>query len=82
MKPVANHAQKRPFNLTLNEINVEQARAFTGNLSATVDSLLADFVARETAAQRDRQKLRDQVCDALNSFDAAYGSFAEEHSTI
>ncbi len=84
MKPVTSHTAmpKRPFNLTLSENNVEQARAFTGNLSATVDSLLADFVARETAAHRERQKLRDEVCDALNRFDAAHGSFADEHSTL
>lgn len=73
---------KRPFNLTLSESNVEQARAFTKNLSATVDRLLADFVARETASQRSRQKLLDDVCDALNRFDAAHGSFADEHSTL
>lgn len=73
---------KRPFNLTLSEANVEQARAFTANLSATVDGLLADFVARETAARRDRQRLRDEVCDALNRFNAIHGSFADEHSTL
>lgn len=73
---------KRPFNLTLSESIVEQARAFTGNLSGTVDTLLADFVARETAVRRDRQKVRDEVCDALNHFNAVHGSFADEHSTL
>lgn len=84
MKSAIHHttAPKRPFNLTLSEANVEQARAFTGNLSATVDNLLADFVARETAARKDRQKLRDEVCDALNRFNAIHGSFADEHSTL
>lgn len=84
MKPVTRHtlAAKRPFNLTLSEANVEQARAFTRNLSATVDSLLADFVSQETAAHRDRQKLRDEVCDALNRFDETHGSFGDEHTTL
>lgn len=84
MKSISNRntAPKRPFNLTLSEANVERARAFTANLSATVDSLLADFVARETAARGDRQKLRGEVCDALNRFNAIHGSFADEHSTL
>jgi post-segregation antitoxin (ccd killing protein) len=77
-----NHGHKRPFNLTLSESNVEQARHFTGNLSATVDGLLADFVAREAAARKDKQELRDVVCDALNRFNEIHGSFADEHSTL
>ncbi len=78
----AQHRQKRPFNLTLSEATVEQARHFTGNLSATVDRLLADFVAREKASNQDKQQLRDEVCDALNEFNAAHGSLADEHSTL
>ncbi|HYP33870.1 MAG TPA: type II toxin-antitoxin system CcdA family antitoxin [Burkholderiaceae bacterium] len=73
---------KRPFNLTLSEANVEHAREFTGNLSATVDGLLAEFVARERAARWGRQALRDEVCEALNRFNARHGSFADEHSTL
>lgn len=78
----SQQGQKRPVNLTLTEATVEQARHFTVNLSATVDGLLADFVARERAAQADKQKLRDEVCDALNRFNAIHGSFADEHSTL
>lgn len=74
--------QKRPINLLLSELNIERARQFTGNLSATVDGLLADFVARETAAQKAKQQLRDDVCEALNRFNATHGSFADEHSTL
>ena len=50
--------------------------------SATVDPSLVDLAARETAAQEDRQCLRDEVCDALNQFGATQGSFADEHSTL
>lgn len=75
-------SSKRPFNLTLNEVTVEQARRYTHNLSATVDGLLADFVAREAMAQRERQQLRDDVCDALNQFNTVHGSFADEYSTL
>ena len=79
---LANHQAKRPFNLTLNEATVEQARRYTNNLSATVDGLLADFIARESTERQDKQQLRDDVCDALNQFNAVYGSFADEYSTL
>ena len=35
--------RKRPVNLTMNEALVAQAKAYTNNLSATMESLLADF---------------------------------------
>ena len=79
---LGNHQAKRPFNLTLNESTVEQARRYTNNLSATVDGLLADFVARESTERRDKQQLCDEVCDALNQFNAVYGSFADDYSTL
>lgn len=83
MKPqTVPQPNKRPFNLTLTEANVQQARYFTGNLSATVDRLLADFVAAETAAHAEKQQLLDEVCDALNRFNEIHGSFADEHSTL
>jgi antitoxin CcdA len=40
-------APRRAVNLSLNEDLVTRARRLTGNLSATVESLLADFVERE-----------------------------------
>lgn len=73
---------KRPINLRLSEWNIEQARQFTGNLSATVDALLADYVARESAARQARQQHREAICDALNEFNGTHGSFADEHSTL
>jgi antitoxin CcdA len=83
MKSTGTHASpKRPFNLTLTAANVEQVKHLTGNLSATVDGLLADFVAREVAARNEQQQLRNDVCESLNTFNSAYGSFADEHSTL
>jgi post-segregation antitoxin (ccd killing protein) len=82
MKSTIHSAQKRPFNLTLNEANVEQARHFTANLSATVDKLLADYVAREAAADTEKQRLYARVAEAWNAFEAEHGSFADEHSTL
>lgn len=77
-----SQSPKRPVNLTLSETNVEQARRFTGNLSATVDGLLAEFVARETAAREAQRQLYARVAEAWNAFEAAHGSFADEHSTL
>lgn len=73
---------KRPFNLLLNEENVRQARSFTDNLSATVDSLLADYVATQNEAILSRQKQGDAVARAWNQFHSMHGSFADEHSTL
>ena len=84
MKSVSSPApaQKRPVNLTLTERNVEQARQYTTNLSATVDELLADFVARETLACQAKRKLYAKVSEAWNKFEELHGSFADEHSTL
>ena len=75
-------AQKRPVNLSLNERNVEQARHYTSNLSATVDALLAEFVAREALARQEKRRLYALVSEAWNKFEELHGSFADEHSTL
>jgi antitoxin CcdA len=75
-------ARKRPVNLTLNEDLVAQARAVTDNLSAVVESLLADYLAREQdrrAAEADA--VRETVA-TWNRFADEQGSFADEHSTL
>jgi antitoxin CcdA len=75
-------AQKRPVNLTLNEDLVAQARAVTDNLSAVVESLLAEYVAEE---QRRRTAAADVVRETVatwNRFADEQGSFADEHSTL
>jgi antitoxin CcdA len=74
--------RKRPVNLTLNEQLVAQARALTPNLSATVDSLLAAFVAEEHQRRRGRQDAANAACADWNALHARIGSFADEHSTL
>lgn len=59
-----------------------QARRFTTNLSAPAGLLLADFVARQGGAQSEKQRSRNEVCEALNRFGEAHGSIADEHSTL
>ena len=74
--------RKRPVNLTMNEALVAQAKTYTDNLSATMESLLAEFVAHQQSAQRNRQRMADACADDWNAVHAAVGSFADEHSTL
>ena len=75
-------ARKRPVNLTLNEALVTQAKSYTDNLSATMESLLAEFVATQQSAQGKRQQEADVCVADWNAVHAAVGSFADEHSTL
>jgi antitoxin CcdA len=73
---------KRPVNLLLSEDNVRQARQYTANLSATVDGLLADYIARQHEERLSRQQLGDAVAEAWNQFHAEQGAFADDYSTL
>lgn len=78
----ATSTRKRPVNLTLNEALVAQAKTYTDNLSATVETLLTEFVTHQQIAQRQRQQMADRLADDWNAVHAAVGSFADEHSTL
>lgn len=82
MKTATQSPQKRPFNLLLSENTVQQARGFTSNLSATVDSLLADYVKKQNEALLVKQQQGDAIADAWNQFHARHGPFADDHSTL
>ena len=75
-------ARKRPVNLTLNEDLVLQARKITANLSAVVESLLADFVEHERQRHHAKTKTLATTIATWNNFNAKHGSFADEHSTL
>ena len=74
--------KKRAVNLTLNEALVTQAKTFTGNLSATVETLLVDYVAQQQLARVSRQQAADACVEYWNEVLVADGSFADEHSTL
>ena len=74
--------RKRPVNLTITEALVAQAKAYTNNLSATMESLLAEFVANQQSVQRNRQQVADACAADWNAVHAAVGSFADEQSTL
>ena len=74
--------RKRPVNLTLSEGLVAEAKRYSGNLSATVETLLADYVASEDLARQQRQQRADACAADWNAVHDAVGSFADEHSTL
>lgn len=73
---------KRAVNLTLNEGLVTQAKAYTSNLSATMETLLADYVAQQKHARVSRQQQADACVADWNAVGVSIGSFADEHSTL
>ena len=83
-KPNENRqqARKRPVNLTLNPELVEQAKAYSENLSATVETLLTQFIVAQRSAQRSDRQEADACTAQWNVFCGAVGSFAEEHTPL
>lgn len=75
-------ARKRPVNLALSESVVVAARAYSDNLSATVDALLAEYVANQSQARSSDRQWADAYAADWNAVHAAVGSFADEHSTL
>ena len=75
-------ARKRPVNLTLNEDLVAQARAVTDNLSAVVESLLADYISQEKQRRAAEADVVRETVATWNRFAEKVGSFADDHSTL
>jgi antitoxin CcdA len=75
-------ARKRPVNLTLNEDLVSRARSIADNLSGVVESLLADYVARDQSERLAKSKAVELTVASWNKFADDHGSFADEHSTL
>lgn len=82
MHSSATNVRKRPVNLTLSEGLVAQAKTYTNNLSATMESLLTEYVASQQQAQLAHQQMADACVADWNAVHAAVGSFADEHSTL
>ena len=75
-------ARKRPINLTVNEDLLSQARGLTDNLSNVVETLLADYVAREHQTREARALECSAASATWNRFNQAHGSFADEYSPL
>ena len=83
MNTIASPApRKRAVNLTLSDDLVHQVRSFSSNLSGVVETLLADYVRQQTEARQTRRQEASLIAQAWNGFNAAAGSFADQHSTL
>ena len=82
MPATSTQTRKRPVNLTLSVALVAQAKTYTSNLSATMESLLADFVDQQKQGQASRQAMANACAADWNAVHVATGSFADEHSTL
>ena len=85
-----NHVARRPkrsVSLTLSEDVVRQARLVTPNLSQTVEALLSDYVAAESARQAvkqeaDRERRLQNTIDMANAHYEEFGIIGAEHSPV
>ena len=59
-----------------------QAKTYTTNLSATMESLLAEFVVHQQNVRRNHQAVADACAADWNAVHAAVGSFADDHTTL
>ena len=75
-------APRQAVNLSLNKDLVRRANRLTGNLSGTVETLLAEFVEREHARRRTKDSGVDGVVAGLNCLCAAHGSIADDFSPL
>jgi post-segregation antitoxin (ccd killing protein) len=75
-------ARKRPVNLMLNVDLVSRAKSIADNLSGVVESLLADYVAREQGERLAKSKAVVATVATWNEFADEHDSFADEHSTL
>ena len=71
---------KRSVNMTLNVDLVRRAKKLTGNLSNTVEGLLASYVAAEEARRANLAAQLAQWAAASNAVVERYGSPADEHN--
>jgi antitoxin CcdA len=75
-------AKKRAVNLTLNEDLLAHVREVTQNLSAVVESLLAEYLVRERQRRAAQVNVVASTVALWNQFAEDNGSFADDHSTL
>jgi antitoxin CcdA len=75
-------APKRAINVSLNDDLVRQARAYTRNLSGTIEDLLGAFVAREQERRRAEDAAVDRIIDGFNAFHREHGLLSDEFSAL
>ncbi|PYD48628.1 type II toxin-antitoxin system CcdA family antitoxin [Novacetimonas pomaceti] len=75
-------APRRPVNLSLNADLLAQVRQVTPNLSATVETLLGDYLHATREKREGEQRQLDGVIDAVNELHMRHGFLSDEFSTL
>jgi antitoxin CcdA len=73
---------KKPVNMTLSEDLIREARQLTGNLSETVESLLAGYVAAEKQRREQVEKRLDRSIELIKAHQKEHGLWGEEFTTL
>ena len=73
---------KRPVNMTVSENLVLEARKLTGNLSETVEQLLAEFIAARHASDHAKERRIDATTAMLNDLHDRHGGLGDEFSPL
>ncbi|WP_025861366.1 type II toxin-antitoxin system CcdA family antitoxin [Acetobacter papayae] len=76
------NAPRRPVNLSLNTDLLAQVREVTPNLSATVETLLGDYLQSAHQQHEDEQRKLNGVIDAVNDLHTRHGFLSDEFSTL
>jgi antitoxin CcdA len=71
-------APRRPVNLSLNTDLLAEVRKLTPNLSATVETLLEDYLQKESAQRQSEQNKLNEVIDAMNDYHSRHGFLSEQ----
>lgn len=75
-------APRRPVNLSLNADLLAQVRNVTPNLSATVETLLSEYLQSARERREEEEKALDSVIEAVNEFHTRCGFLSDEFSTL
>jgi antitoxin CcdA len=73
---------KKPVNMTLSEDLVREARTLTGNLSETVEQLLAEFIQAARSRNAEKEQRIDATIAMLNELYDKDGGLGEEFSLL
>ena len=81
MKPAYDRqAPKKPTNLSINSDLLAKARHLKLNLSATLETALAEEIRK---AEREQWlKQNSEAIDAVNEFTEEYGLFSDSYRTL
>ena len=75
-------APRRQINLSLNSDHLTKVRTVTPDLSATVETLLRDYLQSARQQREEEKKALDSTIDAVNWFHTRCGFMSDEFATL